>query len=56
MKQVKNTPNPLMVLACRNQPSILSIRARARMEKKSKQPATRKHFQSVTPHKRGRNR
>lgn len=56
MSQKKNTPNPLMVLACRNQPSILSLRARARMEKKNRKPATRQHFQNVTPQHRGGNR
>ncbi len=53
MSQKKSIPNPLMVLACRNQPSILSLRARARMEKKSRKPATRQHFQSITPHRGG---
>lgn len=56
MKQVQNTPNPLIVLACRNRPSLLSLRARARIEKKSTKPATRQHFQSVTPRNRPRNR
>lgn len=50
MMQKKNIPNPLMVLACRNQPSILSLRARARIEKKPKRPASQQHIQGLSCH------
>ena len=50
MMQKKNIPNPLMVLACRTQPSILSLRARARIEKNPKRPASQQHIQGLNCH------
>lgn len=54
MKQVKNNLNPLMALACRTHPYILSLRACAYRAKKSSRTASRKHSQGLIRQRGGR--